>query len=186
MAGRTPTTGPGSFLGGSGGGHARSRDGGERGAGGGASSALSLIYVDTSALVRAYLVDESDHEPLRYRLLEADEPVVTSELTRVELASAVMAAARQGRLARPEVVLNRFDTDCADDGPVALLRLDPAPVLQLARELVRGHSIRTLDAIHLAVARTTAAELAAEEPLIMVTRDDRQAEVARALGLETA
>jgi len=36
------------------------------------------------------------------------------------------------------------------------------------------------------VARTTAAELAAGEPLIVVTRDDRQAEVARALGLETA
>ncbi len=147
---------------------------------------MSVIYADTSVLVRAYLVDEPDHELLRYRLLEADEPVVTSELTRVELASAVMAAARQGRLGQPEVVLNRFDADCADDGPVALLRLDPVPVLQLARELVRGHLVRTLDAIHLAVARTTAAELAAGEPLIVVTRDDRQAEVARALGLETA
>jgi predicted nucleic acid-binding protein len=147
---------------------------------------VSVIYADTSALVRAYLVDEPDHELLRYRLLEADDPVVTSELARVELAGAVMAAARQGRLGQPEVVLDRFATDCSDHGPMALLRLDPVPVLRLARELVGGNLVGTLDPIHLAVARTTAAELVAGEPLIVVTRDDRQAEVARALGLETA
>lgn len=136
--------------------------------------------------MRAYLADEPDHDLLRRRLFEEDEPVVTSELTRVELASAVVAAARQGRIEQPQAVLDRFDVDCGDDGAVALLRLEPTPVLELARELVRGHAIRTLDAIHLAVAKTAAVELAAGEPLIMVTRDDQQARVAGLIGLETA
>jgi predicted nucleic acid-binding protein len=147
---------------------------------------LSLLYADTSALVRAYFADEVDHSLLNRRLLQGTDPVVTSELARVELASAVAAAARGGRLRRPRIVLDRFDADCADDGPLALLRLDPLPILERAHTLVLEHPLRTPDAIHLAVALGDAAELAAGEPVIFVTRDQVQAEAARALGLETA
>ncbi len=146
---------------------------------------MSLVYADTSALVCAYFTDEPDHALLRRRLLEGTDPVVTSELTRVELASAVTAAARGGRLRRPQVVLDRFDADCADDGPLALLRLDPQPVLEHAHRLVREHLLRTLDAIHLAVALGDAAELSAGEGVVFVTRDSAQAAAARELGLET-
>ncbi|MGH3718503.1 MAG: hypothetical protein ACRDRI_06590 [Pseudonocardiaceae bacterium] len=45
---------------------------------------MSIRYADTSALVRCYLVDEADHERLCGLLLEGREPVVTSEITRVE------------------------------------------------------------------------------------------------------
>lgn len=147
---------------------------------------MTLLYADTSALVRAYFADEPDHALLRRRLLEGADPVVTSDLTRVELASAVYAAARSGRLRRPQIVLDRFDADCADEGPLALLRLDPEPVLGRAHRLVREHPLRTLDAIHLAVALGDAMELAAGEPVVFVTRDSVQAEAARALGLGTA
>jgi hypothetical protein len=54
-----------------------------------------------------------------------------------------------------------------------------------AHTLVLEHPLRTLDAIHLAVALGDASELAAGEPVIFVTRDQVQAEAARALGLET-
>lgn len=147
---------------------------------------MSLLYADTSALVRAYLADEPDHGRLRALLFEGQDPVATSELARVELASAVATAARQERLDQPQVVLDRFDLDCADDGPLALLGLDSSPVLARARELVTEHPVRTLDAIHLAVATTTARELAGEEPVILVTGDGRQARVAEKLGLRTA
>lgn len=145
-----------------------------------------MFYADTSALVRAYFAKEPDHEPLRQLLLEGSDPVVTSELTRVELASTVAAAARGGRLKEPAVVLARFDADCGDDGPLTLLRLDSATVLPLAYRLVDEHPLGTLDAIHLSVARTDAAALAAEEPLTVVTRDTRQADAARALGMPVA
>lgn len=141
---------------------------------------MSLVYADTSALVRAYFSDEPDHDLLRRQLLDGTEPVVTSELTRVELASAV----RAGRLSDSSTVLDRFDADCGDDGPVALLRLNPESVLPLAYRLVGEHRLRTLDAIHLAVALTDAVDLADGEGVTLVTRDDDQAQAGKAAGLD--
>jgi uncharacterized protein len=142
-----------------------------------------LRYVDTSALVRCYFPDEPDHEELRALLLDGADPVVTSELTRLELASAVHAAGRARRLADPTALLALVDTDCSEDGPIALLRLQPDVVFGLAAALVAEHPLRSLDALHLAVARSTAAELAAGEPVVLVTRDHRQAAAAEALGM---
>jgi hypothetical protein len=144
------------------------------------------LYADTSALVRAYFADEPDHGLLRGMLLEGLEPVVTSELARVEFASAVAAAVRAGRLSEARVVLGRFDADCGDDGPLTLLRLEPEAVLTLGYELAGDHRLRTLDAIHLAVALTDAVDLAAGEKVTVVTRDENQATAARATGLATA
>lgn len=147
---------------------------------------MSFLYADTSALVRAYFADEPDHESLRCLLLEGSDPVVSSELTRVEFASAVAAAHRGGQLRRTQPVLDRFDADCGDSGPLVLLRLDPAEALPLARRMVIEHRLRTLDAIHLAVALTDGISLAADEQVTMVTRDEEQAAAARIYGLETA
>jgi uncharacterized protein len=145
-----------------------------------------VYYADTSVLVRAYFSREPDHLALRQLLLEGDAPVVTSALTRVEFASAIAAAGRAGRLRRQRVLLDRFDGDCRDGGPVTLLDFDAAGVLPLARRLVRAHPLRTLDAIHLAVALTDARELAAGEPVSLVTRDKAQAAAAESLGLGLA
>lgn len=145
---------------------------------------MSLLYADTSALVRAYLVDEPDHETLRARLLEGDEAVVASELARVELTSAVTAAGRARRLRRPQRLLDRFDADCGPDGPLSLLRLRPEIVLPAAVELVRNHGLRTLDGIHLAVAVEEARPLAGAAGLVFVTRDAEQARVATTLGMD--
>jgi predicted nucleic acid-binding protein len=145
-----------------------------------------VYYADTSALVGAYLAKEADHAELRVLLLEGDRPVVTSELTRVEFASAVAAAGRAGRLRRPRLLLDRFDADCGDSGSLTLLTLDTTAILPLARRLVREHAVRTLDALHLAVALTDAVDLAAGEPVSMVTRDPAQAAAAESLGLALA
>jgi hypothetical protein len=119
-------------------------------------------------------------------LLEGTEAVVTSELTRLEFASAVSAAARTGRMRKSRLFLDRFDADCSSDGPIALLRLDPEGVLPLAHRLLTEHDLRTLGALHLAVASTTATALAGGDSILLVTRDDRQAAAAAAMGLETA
>jgi predicted nucleic acid-binding protein len=144
---------------------------------------VKLRYADTSALVRCYFPDEPDHDELRTTLLEGPEPVVTSELTRLEMASAVHAAHRAGRVTDPDEVLEVFDVDCGEDGPLALLRLQPDVVLSLATTLLSDHALRSLDALHLAVARSTAADLASGEQVVLVTRDHRQAAAAAALGM---
>ncbi|MGH8965986.1 MAG: type II toxin-antitoxin system VapC family toxin [Actinomycetes bacterium] len=142
-----------------------------------------LRYVDTSALARCYFADEADHEELRTLLLEGTDPVVTSELTRMELVSAVHVAHRAGRLPDPAALLAVVDLDSGEDGPVALLRMQPDVVFPLAAALVAQHPLRTLDALHLAVAHSAATDLAAGEPLVFVTRDQRQAAAAAATGL---
>jgi predicted nucleic acid-binding protein len=158
----------------------------ERGADRGAGGELSVLYADTSALVRAYFADEPEHQELRARLLEGEEAVVSSEITRLEFASAVGAAARTRRLRRSRLFLDRFDADCIDDGPIALLRLEPEEVFPLAYRLLTEHDLRTLDAIHLAVASTSARALSGGEPVMLVTRDQRQAAAATAMGLAIA
>lgn len=147
---------------------------------------MTILYADTSALVRAYFADEPDHDQLRELLIEGDDPVVASELARVEFAAAVAAAFRSGRTQQARKVLARFDADCGADGVISLLRLDPDPALQVAYALVGDHLLRTLDAIHVAVALTDVATLAAGEPVTFVTRDQRQATAAAAAGLTVA
>jgi predicted nucleic acid-binding protein len=144
---------------------------------------VTLLYADTSALARAYLADEPEHELLRGMLLEGSDEVVTSALTRIELASAVRAAAGTGRLRRWQRLLDRIDADCDEDGPVTLLALQPDVVLEPAYDLVRRHRLRTLDAIHLAVALEDCPRLAADGDVAFVTRDAEQAAAARSLGL---
>lgn len=144
---------------------------------------MSLVYADTSAIARAYFADEDDHHELRGALLDGDDVVVTSELARTEFASAVAAAARTGRVDQSAMVLARFDADCQEEGPLTLLRLRPAVDLPAARRLLAEHALRTLDAIHLAVALHVARPLAAGAAFALVTRDVRQAAAASALGL---
>lgn len=144
---------------------------------------MTLLYADTSALIRAYFADEPDHDEMREMLLEGDEPVVSSEVARVEFASAVRTAAAGGRLRRWRRILEGFDADCQEDGPIGLLRLHPEAILPAARELVLKHKIRTLDAVHLAVAVEEGPALAPGGDVALVTRDDEQAAAARSLGL---
>jgi predicted nucleic acid-binding protein len=156
---------------------------GERSARGGPQPALTVLYADPSALARAYLADEPDHAVLRTLLLEGSDAVVTSDLTRVELASAVRAAGRAGRLRTWREVLERIDLDCGAGGPVGLIALRPTVVLEAAYLLVLEHRLRTLDAIHLAVAVEEGLAASAGEELLFVTRDADQAAAAPALGL---
>lgn len=143
---------------------------------------MSVLYADTSAVLRAYFVDEQDHERLRDLLLEGGEPVVTSEITRLEVASAAAAAVRAGRISDASILLAAFDADCGEDGAIALLRLEPTEVLSRAVNLVEQQRLRTLDAIHVAVALSVA-RLVAVDDLEFVTRDSGQAIAAAALGL---
>jgi uncharacterized protein len=147
---------------------------------------VNLFYADTSALVRAYLADEADHAHLKAVLLHGGHAVVTSEIAWVEFTSAVTAAGRAGRLAKPQVILRRFDADCGPAGPIALLRLELSRLLALGRDLIHAHGLRTPAAVHLAVARTDGVQLASGGTVTFVTRDQVQRGAAQARGLGTA
>lgn len=137
-----------------------------------------LRYADASALARVYLDDE-EAEDLEELLLLGREPTVSCEIARLEVTGAVMSAARARRVRDAGTLLGRFETDIGPEGQVSLLDLDPEETLPAARRLMLEHPLRTLDAIHLAVAL----EEAETQELVFVTRDRTQAAAARRLGL---
>lgn len=99
-------------------------DGGERRAPGHARrELLTVLYADTSALMRAYVAAEPGHQELERLLLRGDDDVMTSALSRVELGSAMTRARHERRLRRWRNVLERFDADCLEEGPITLLVL---------------------------------------------------------------
>jgi hypothetical protein len=63
-----------------------------------------------------------------------------------------------------------------------LLRLRSDVIVPLAHRLVLDHRLRTLDALHLAVAIEECPVLAHGDDVSFVTRDEEQATAARALG----
>ncbi len=144
-----------------------------------------IAYADTSAIVRAYMPDEPGHERVRRVLFHERWTVLTSVLADVEMAAAVRAAARAGRIADAEPLLDQVAADMAPDGPLVVLDLSAGGgVLQRARELCDRHPLRALDALHLAVALVDGARIAGDAGLAFLTCDARQAEAARACGLE--
>ena len=144
---------------------------------------VTVLYADTSAVVGAYLADEPGHAELRKLLIDGDHRVLTSELTRLEFASAVTAAKRNGRIPDARAFLTQFDEDARS--VLGVIPLEPRRIFAAARRLVTdNYPVRTLDAIHIAVAMHDTAELTGGVPVTFVTRDERQADAAKANGFE--
>ena len=135
-----------------------------------------IRYVETSALLAASL----EGDVAAQRSLRGPGRVITSALTHAEAARAVQRARASGRVSRSEehALVSALDTftrrcETVAVGDEVLLRVGrPFPV----------EPVRTLDAIHLATV-----ELLGAEPgsVIVVTRDARMRENARAMGWRT-
>lgn len=141
-----------------------------------------IVYLDSSVLARAYLADEARHAESVALLENADVALATGTWTRIEVAGALIRAARSGR-ADAKGLLELLDADLAPDGPVTVLSAPQEKVEETALSLVREHAIRAMDAWHLAVASLTLPQLAESgEELSFASRDTAQAEVAQLLG----
>lgn len=141
-----------------------------------------IVYLDSSVLARAYLADEAGHAESVALLENTDVALVTGTWTRIEVAGALIRAARSGRI-DAKGLLELLDADLAPDGPVTVLSAPQEKVEETALSLVREHAIRAMDAWHLAVASLTLPQLAESgEELSFASRDTAQAEVAQLLG----
>ncbi len=121
-------------------------------------------YLDTSALVKL-VVEEEETAALIAWIDTADREIVSSDLARTELLRAVRRAAPD-RLVRARDVLDA----------VTLLELTTQIYEEAAR--VDPPLLRTLDAMHLAVALDLGDDLET-----IVTYDDRLADAAAANGV---
>lgn len=135
-----------------------------------------MLYLDTSALLPYYRHEARSHE-VQELLLTRSAPVLVSDLTRLEVASAVARWVRMGEIeeADAERIGRAFDDD-VDAGRYELKRNTRAHV-ELARRwlLARMTPVRTLDALHLACAATEDASL--------VTFDETLRDAAVRLGV---
>ncbi|WP_240686979.1 type II toxin-antitoxin system VapC family toxin [Amycolatopsis suaedae] len=146
---------------------------------------MTVLYADTSAVVRAFMPDEPEHDELAKLLLDNEDLVITSELTRVEFASAMARARNSGRFLYAKEAIRLFDQEVTSSGSLSVVPLEPRVVMPAAWRLVSdNYTLRALDAIHLAVAMHDTSRLARGRRVAMVTRDHRQAEAAKANGME--
>lgn len=128
------------------------------------------LYVDSSALLKRY-VDEADSDTVD-ALLQAESPLLTARHTIVEvrrnlarlLVARALAAARAA-----------FADDLAS---ISIIELDEV-TCETAASIAEAFGVRTLDALHLG-----AAQRISEPGVGLLTFDLRQAQVARALGLQ--
>ena len=143
-----------------------------------------IAYVDSSVLARAYLHDERGSEAARSLLADPAIATYTGPWTRIEVSSAIVRAARNGRRIRPARTLAELDADLHPDGRIPLVTAPADEVEARALAIAREHGLRALDALHVALASIVLPQLADKgEPMGFASRDSEQAEVAAALGL---
>lgn len=115
------------------------------------------VFVDTSALVK-YYYPENDSHLVEHVILKADR-VYISELSRVELASALMKKVRLGEL-RPQdksLIWESFSNDllAANVEVINLSENDYVRASELILDHGRQNNLRALDSLQLAAAKRT-------------------------------
>lgn len=125
-----------------------------------------IVYVETSAAVKL-LFEEAESVALARQvddLAEGEIPLLSGDLLETEL----RRAAQRGGATQQDVtnLLDRFD----------LLAMDQS--IYRTAGLLPGENLRSLDALHTAVALRVSAD-------VMVTYDQRQIEACRSVGLNT-
>jgi predicted nucleic acid-binding protein len=139
-----------------------------------------IAYLDSSVLIRAYLVDEDGHREASALLTDPDIATVTGTWTRIEVSGALVRAARAGR-GDEKGLLALLDGDLA--GPVIVLGAPQDQVEQHALRVVRHHALSAMDAWHLAVAAIVVPPLLEpSEPRAFASRDEARRQVAEELG----
>jgi predicted nucleic acid-binding protein len=144
---------------------------------------VALVYLDSSVLLRLYLADEPGHVAAR-ALVEGSDLLVTARWTVVEATSALTRASRVHRVLDIDAALAVLAADTGIDGAITLLSAPAAAVEVEAVRLCRSHGLRSLDALHLAVALLAARPLVEpQERVFFASRDNAQAVAARAEGM---
>jgi len=130
------------------------------------------VIIDSSALV-AYLLEESDFEKVRDLLAAGvDSPAILA----MEVSNAVLEAHKS----------KRIDREAADKAIRVMIDLlesnikvhEGADLVRNAFEIAVDHGLTTYDSIYFALAKDQHGSLA--------SRDRKQVEAARALGIEIA
>lgn len=134
------------------------------------------IFADASALVKRY-ADEAGSEDVR-----AARPLVVSELSRVEVASALWRKQRMGELGLhiTQLLLAAAEWDWWSGQELVAVPITTA-IVEDAVDLLGAFDLRAADALQLSTAVTVAAEL--PDGVTFACYDERLRTAAEATGL---
>jgi hypothetical protein len=139
------------------------------------------VYADASFLFSLYAIDAHSLSAVKL-LARVKPPLVLSELTQIEFVNAISLGVHRRQLSTDEAEeLDRIFKQDIKSGILSVRELGPTECAKAA-ELSRKHTpalgVRTLDVLHVAYALTLGAKA-------FLTFDQRQAKLARAVGLRT-
>lgn len=138
-----------------------------------------MRYFDASALAKRYVREKGS---AKVRRLLSSDVFVTSRLSTLEIASALMRRSREGSISNAERD-RAFAALEADMASMLFVELTPE-VGARARTLLQRHPLRAGDAIQLASCLFLQEELG--EEALFVVFDDRLAAAVRAEGVAVA
>jgi uncharacterized protein len=143
---------------------------------------MRIAYVDSSVVVRYYLMNDPHHAAAVALIDDVDSAIVTGTWTVIEASGALVRACRNARV-DAAAILARLDLDVTE-GPITLVAEPQEDVERIALDIVRTEGIRAMDAWHIAVASLALPELSGpgDQP-VFVTRDTDQARAAERRGL---
>jgi len=137
-----------------------------------------IVYLDTSALVKAYLDEDGSDLVLKY--LRTADIVATHEIAYVEARSAYARLARDQYLTSSELVQVKADFD-ADWPRYAIVNSDPA-MLRRAADMAEAFALRAYDSVHLAAAEYIANGV--DQPVTFLCFDRKLCQAASVLRLQ--
>ncbi len=145
---------------------------------------MTHYFLDSSALVKRYVVEPGTAWVRALSAPDAGNTITISQITQVEVISGVMRRQREGRVDAPTARTIRLLLDRHASRQYIVIGL-AAPVIQRAEDLIETHPLRAYDAVQLASALESNLRLveAGLEPLIFVSADDRLLTTAAAVGL---
>lgn len=127
-----------------------------------------MLYLDTSALL-PYYRQEAGSEAVQSLLSHQEHPVLISQLTEVEVASALARWVRTGELSEPQA--NRMESAFLEDvsvGRFVVCRIETSHYQRAGHWLLaRKTALRTLDTLHLACAEAHHAVLITQDEALM-------------------
>lgn len=140
---------------------------------------MAFVYVDTSALIKRYVVERGRREVLQ---LLTNNHCVVSAILPIEVRSALRRRAAEGALDERQIstILKRFNADRAFWTFVDISK----EVVAFAETLSAAHPVRALDAIHVASAHLFASRIGSAA-FTFVSADTRQTAAAAASGMTT-
>ncbi|SLM32369.1 PilT protein domain protein [Desulfamplus magnetovallimortis] len=135
-----------------------------------------MLYIDTNILA-AYYCPESLSDKIEEILINTEEPAV-SQLTEIELASAISRKIRENSLSKEDgdIILSLFQTHI-DQKSFIYLPIQTKHYSIAKKWIAQFNTpLRSLDAIHLAIAH--------EKSIPILTADAKLANSAKILGVD--